>query len=41
MKAVRYACHCVCYVESVHMSGNIMGLYSMCEDGDGVRVVRG
>ena len=23
---VRYACHCVCYVKSFQMSGNIMGL---------------
>ena len=33
---VRYARHCVCYVESFQMSGNIMVFNSMCEDGDGV-----
>ena len=35
---VRYACHCVRYVESFQMSSDIMGL--ACEGGDGVRAVR-
>ena len=38
---VRYACHCDCYVESFQMSGIVIGLYIMCEGGDGVRVVTG
>ena len=37
---VRYARHCVCYVESFQMSSTIYHGVSMCEDGDGVRVGR-